>query len=537
MSQPLPWTEAPADGMPLVDAAPAAPRSRTGYRLVPIALFAIVLLIAILTVTPWPVGAFQDDAIYTVLAKALATGQGYRMINLPGSPHATHYPPGYPAFLALLWKLWPDFPDNIVVFKFANTAILAFAALGTYWFARRRLQFSELAAAGCALVGTVSIILLLITGVVLSEPMFMALLLPALLFAEYVADDGDIRDAALAGALFGVLALVRTLGIFAIPAAALVLVVRKKVSHAVILCVTGAIVLAPWQIWVSRYQSEIPSVFVGKYGSYSNWLAEGYRAGGWLFAKAVLVANAQSLDGLLSFMFMPVQAVWPRGTAVVLLTLTIIAGAIVLARRAPVSVVFVAIYMVVIMAWPFEPNRFILPLWPLFVFMVAVLIRALWNWRSAAWPARALRLLCMACIAYLLVGYTTYNVEGYTQRWWASVQRDTGTRAKPLAEWVAKYTQPTDVLSTDHDLIIYLYTGRQAMPTSTFTAAERLRALTPDEDAAILRTILATYKPRYFITGSAQGVRAATRLQRAKPPELRMIGSMKTAVIYESLPR
>lgn len=99
---------------------PSSVATPSAERLLPVALMAVVLLVAVLTVTPWPVGAFQDDAIYTILAKALATGEGYRMINLPGAPHATHYPPGYPAFLAALWRLAPSFPDNIVVFYFAD---------------------------------------------------------------------------------------------------------------------------------------------------------------------------------------------------------------------------------------------------------------------------------------------------------------------------------------------------------------------------------------------------------------------------------
>ena len=114
----------------MTTSAPVAPSSSllaalSLDRLLPIALMAIVFFAAMLSVTPWPVGAFQDDAVYTLLAKSLATGEGYRMINLPGSPHATHYPPGYPAFLAVLWRLAPSFPDNIVVFKFANAGWLA----------------------------------------------------------------------------------------------------------------------------------------------------------------------------------------------------------------------------------------------------------------------------------------------------------------------------------------------------------------------------------------------------------------------------
>ena len=109
------------------------------HRLVPVVATLLVLLVAIMTITPWPVGVFEDDGIYTVLGRSLATGDGFRLTNLPGSPNATHYPPGYPFVLSLLWRVSPAFPDNIVVFKFANAVFLALAALGTWYFARHRL--------------------------------------------------------------------------------------------------------------------------------------------------------------------------------------------------------------------------------------------------------------------------------------------------------------------------------------------------------------------------------------------------------------
>ena len=139
-------------------------------RLVPFLLVIVVALVAILTITPWPVGAYEDDAIYTVLAKALASGDGYRLINLPGAPHATHYPPGYPFVLALLWRFAPNFPDNIVVFKFANAIFLALAALGAYTFGRARFNISPVPAALLALAGTLSVVVLLITGVPFGSP-------------------------------------------------------------------------------------------------------------------------------------------------------------------------------------------------------------------------------------------------------------------------------------------------------------------------------------------------------------------------------
>src|SRR5262245_51280637 len=62
-------------------------------------------------------GQCHDDGIYTVMAKALAEGDGYRLISLPDEPPQTKYPPLYPAILALLWKLWPVFPDNLLLLK------------------------------------------------------------------------------------------------------------------------------------------------------------------------------------------------------------------------------------------------------------------------------------------------------------------------------------------------------------------------------------------------------------------------------------
>ena len=110
-------------------------------RLVPVLVVAIVLVAAILSITAWPVGAIQDDATYVILAKSIATGEGYRQLNLPGTPNVTHYPPAYPLFLAVLWRLWPDFPNNVVLFKYANAFLLALAALGAY--ARRAAERSS----------------------------------------------------------------------------------------------------------------------------------------------------------------------------------------------------------------------------------------------------------------------------------------------------------------------------------------------------------------------------------------------------------
>src|SRR3954454_4444690 len=43
-----------------------------------------------------------DGAGYAVLARSLAEGRGYRAIDHPDQPRHAHFPPGYPALLALV---------------------------------------------------------------------------------------------------------------------------------------------------------------------------------------------------------------------------------------------------------------------------------------------------------------------------------------------------------------------------------------------------------------------------------------------------
>jgi hypothetical protein len=492
----------------------------------------LVAIVAVLTVTPWPVGAFQDDAMYTVLAKSLAEGHGYRFLNLPGEPNATHFPPGYPLVLALLWKLAPPFPDNIVVFKFANAVFLALAAVGCHRFVRRRLEGSVLSSAVTAVAGTLAIVVLVIAGVVLSEPLFMAILFPALLAAERSAETGDPRDAAAAGAWLGVLGLVRTIGAFGLPAAALVLAARRRWKAAIILCTVGALFMLPWQWWVSQHQSEIATVFTGKFGSYGTWLIEGYREGGLDLAWGVITGNLREIRDTLSFLVLPVTQPLPRYVLLSAVCVFAAAGIRAFSRKAPVTLAFITLYMLVVVLWPFQPSRFLLGIWPLWLPLIGSGVIALWH---ASVPPRLrlpLRSTLVAATFACASGYVWYNAKGYRHQWWASIPRDAGQRAKPIVEWAARYTQPDDVLSTEDDLVVYLYAGRKSVPTATFTAKERLRLPTDAEHLAAAREIFRNYEPDYYIINSRQGAATAERLAAEVPPFLRHVGDIASVRIY-----
>ena len=513
-------------------------RDALGHRLLrmlPLALVALVTLVALATVTPWPVGAYQDDAIYTVLAKALATGEGYRMINLPGSPHATHYPPAYPFFLSLLWRISPSFPDNIVLFKFANALWLGLTALGAFVFARTRLQWTQLGAALGAVAGTLAIVVLLVTGVVLSEPMFMALLFAALLLSERAVEEKSLAIAALAGVAGGVLTLVRTMGIVIVPATLLIMLSRRNYRGALVMVAAAAVFLVPWNLWLNAWQHEIPPVLMGKYGAYGPWLADGFQQGGGAFARDVVIANIMSVHRFLGYFFAPVSFAWARTIAYVGVLVLLGIGLSILARRSAITLLFVMGYAAITLLWPFEPDRFVIGVWPVFTLCLLAGIREIWIWKPGQVALRGARTVTLGLSLALMAGFLSFNVRGYRNQFWASIQRDSGRRAKPMAEWVATNTTHSDVVMTDDDVLIYLYTGRQGTPTSTFLPRERLHPLTHEDNVAAVRAMIDTYAPRYYITTSEPGRRAAEALSVGQQPLLRRHRLIPNAFIYERI--
>jgi hypothetical protein len=215
----------------------------------------------------------------------------------------------------------------------------------------------------------------------------------------------------------------------------------------------------------------------------------------------------------------------------------VLAGGRAARRAVPVTLLFLSLYVTVILVWPFEPSRFAIVLLPLVVPLFGRGLRAVIEWTPARAPATAGRYALLAAALIVIAGYATYNARGYSGRWWASIQREVALEAGPFAEWAAAATRPEDVLVADHDLIIYLYAGRRALPTGAFTAIGRVRPADTRENAAVLGEILAASRPRYYAAATAHSVAAAELLAAEQPPRLRRVGSYRSIHIFEPVPR
>src|SRR5437868_25532 len=117
---------------PLIQTSPPAPPANPNkQRLILIGAGAVALAVALtiyLLRLDKVVGLVVDDAWYVLLAKALATGQGYTLINSPTPGITPFYAPAFPALLSTFYRISPNFPNNLWLLK--SVSIVAMMGVG-----------------------------------------------------------------------------------------------------------------------------------------------------------------------------------------------------------------------------------------------------------------------------------------------------------------------------------------------------------------------------------------------------------------------
>ena len=106
-------------------------------------LFLVCLLGNLSQIVPGVCGIYHDDGIYILTAKSLAEGDGYRLINLPDNLPQTKYPFLYPCLLALIWKIYPVFPQNVIIMQYVNISLAATAIALCYLYLSNIGYFSR----------------------------------------------------------------------------------------------------------------------------------------------------------------------------------------------------------------------------------------------------------------------------------------------------------------------------------------------------------------------------------------------------------
>ena len=200
------------------------------------------------------VGLFVDDAWYVLLAKALSHGDGFLLISSASTPIPPNVPPGFPAMLALCFRVAPDFPANVPLLK--SVSVAAMFALGpiAYRYATRYRGLPWPAALGIAVATVITPgLVFLATSTVMAECVFTAGQMATLLVVERsireTGESAGLRATVVAAGLAAATMLVRSTGIALVAAVALYLVMLGRSRRAMAFGFMTIVCIAPWSIY------------------------------------------------------------------------------------------------------------------------------------------------------------------------------------------------------------------------------------------------------------------------------------------------
>ncbi|HTW92426.1 MAG TPA: phospholipid carrier-dependent glycosyltransferase [bacterium] len=227
--------------------ASLAGRRRTadpGRFLLP-ALLGLYVVLSILLFDP-KLGTFGDNAIYLILGKSLAGGNGYRDLYLPGAPVHTQYPPGFPVILAGITLLCGGV--NVLAAKL----FVVLTGIGAMFFIYRlcELTFPKRAWPIMALFASVPALVENNHWVLSEMPFLLATV--AALYCLVLADQRSrataVRLRVGACGLAVAASFIRTAGVAVVLGVLLFFLVRRRYRELVLLVLLFAAATLPWQL-------------------------------------------------------------------------------------------------------------------------------------------------------------------------------------------------------------------------------------------------------------------------------------------------
>jgi len=419
------------------------------------------------------VGIYHDDGIYIVTAKALAEGKGYRIISLPGEMIQTKYPVLFPALLAIVWKIFPRFPENAIFLKMVPL-------IGTFfWVCLLHLFFKEKnrnanSSTGIILITLASPWVLFFSITVLSETIFAFFCTGALIFLHRLQDKpGNKEGLTLFFASFFAAAafLTRTAGLPLIVAGTLSLGLRRKYRSSVKFTLISAGIVLPWILWQILFHG-------GNSGTYAYYSSSSYRNWNLLAHYSLEQKSIVLASNFLWLLISPMRllALGYVNLYFDYLLSIAITGFFIIGFRSDLRKgvksihLFLILYYGMLLVWLWPPVRFLIPIFPFWLYFTYIGFTEILG--SVSIKNRTLAIINRGFILILclILGIGLYSSSLqtlYNQK--ASVvyigekTDDNWMEFRSLLDWVSENTPNDAVMLGMIDPAIYLYTGRKAV--------------------------------------------------------------------------
>ncbi len=459
---------------------------------------------------PGVCGSFHDDAIYVSTASALANGQGYRLIDVPGAPLQTKYPIVYPAVLSIVWYVWPGFPENLVAMQ-ALTLLFGAAtvALG-YLYVVRFAYFSRTIAASAGVVCATAPYFLYFAVQTMAEMPFALLSIVALWGVESYLLRADMakRTQFAWGAALALPFLCRTIGAVLLVAGLGVLLCRRRPLR---WYAAGAACAAlPWIVWSMAGrgiwdQNPVDGYYTDYLGC---WSSTGLTMVGRVFSKNLLMMAHGSAALPFEGLSVDLGAVIGRGNTAALMILAGLTPWLAMIpdlRRGRALAWMLAAMLGTMLVWSWPPYRFLVPIMPFLVayllLVPATIMPALCErrrWRLAG--ALAVVAIVLANCGLLARHAVQVRNTGYALAGLADAPVDWSSYERTFA-WLRENSEPQDVIASGLDSMVGLYTDRRAVRPFVYDPGRLFYGDGEPEllSAQQLAEILTTYEPRYLV--------------------------------------
>lgn len=498
-------------------------------------------------------GMYHDDAIYLTTAKALAAGEGYRILSLPGEPLQTKYPVGFPLMIAPAWLLFHDLKSM----TWALSVVLSIVAFATYWLSVAYLlqirgithRMAWVIFSACCL----NTMFHDFAPMVMSDFPAALFSVIALCVAESLSRKSySVKQSLVLGVLVAVPIYMRVQGVAVALACSAFLFLRGKGKTVRTAVITAGVLLLPQIIWQIALQKSLPE-HLGYYGSYGQMYRTApdiTKVPAILSEHFNMVGFAQLETALPFFRIIPYDRM-ELGSYMLYMFLSGMAGAsLMIAAIRAVSIrrslpgFFLWFTGNILVFWPARTEwRHVLPMLPFTYYLI---------FQSARWIASkmkphnpVLRSTYAKLCAVLAIVFSTYLVGGTL---WEAVT-STAIYGKSLAQvsgfstvaeldaeltsaydWLSKNTPPNAIIICNNDPLTYLKTGRKAVFPSRMESWRFAEKKLIDEESLLtmMREANADYlmvEPMYrsIGVGTEQSVASAKAVFENHPGMLKFV--------------
>ncbi len=439
----------------------------------------IGVMMGILRFNDIPVGSFFDDAHYLVLAKSLASGSGYRLINYPSLPIEDAFPIGWSLLLTPLAFVFPNsllMPKLFAFVLWFGSILLAFRLFSKQLPSPYAQIFLALLAWNPQLVG--------MAGTVMSESAYLFFSLLTLnllqLWREGKSKRPPHRRLGIVGRggrpffLLSLLILaavytmlVRTIGIAMLAAVLMMLLLSlKKQQRTYLLIGGGVLLLILVPIFWLNLRNGNTFIFSSLYAQHIIYVVDnlGVFLRFWEHATAVsteTIANAVvplfGTQAITTLFTLPVM----RILSVSVLFVIAIGWGISL-RKMPAQAIYVLFYVAIFYVWivyigDVQP-RIALPLIPFFTFYIVQATAKGGQWLLRGSANKTQQRFAITLLGSLLAILVAHNV--YV---WQQPTRDRIIDMSIGTTWIKNNTPADALVLTANAVPDYLYMQRQTI--------------------------------------------------------------------------